>query len=204
MSENIPAGYLRNARGGLDPESMVKPIDKLRDETVAEIVAKAKVLHDQLAEFKRSVFGSLAAFVSISAEQYEVLLGGEKGNLSLRSYDGHYRVERQVQDSLVFDERLQAAKALIDACITEWSADSRDEIKVLINDAFQVDKAGNVNTGRVLRLRQLAIRDEKWLRAMQAITDSLSVVGSRSYVRVYERVGDTDRYQAISLDLASL
>jgi len=204
MSEPVPTGYMRNARGGLDPLSMVKPIDALRDQTVAKIASDAKIISGLLAKFKREAFSDISSFIATSAEQYEVVLGGTKGNVTLRSYDGRFKLERQVQDTLVFDERLQAAKALIDACITEWSADSRDEIKVLINDAFQVDKAGNVNTGRVLGLRRLAISNAKWLRAMQAITDSLSVVGSRSYVRVYERVGDTDRYEAISLDLASV
>jgi len=201
---DIPPGYLRDAQGRLVPESMVKPIDRLRDQTVAKIAADAKLLSDLLGKFKTQAFSDINALVMTSAEQYEVTLGGEKGNVTLRSYDGRFKVERQVQDSLVFDERLQAAKALIDACITKWSADSRDEVKVLINDAFQVDRAGNVNTARVLSLRRLAISDPQWLRAMQAIGDSLSIVGSRSYVRVYERVGNTDRYEAIPLDLASL
>lgn len=204
MSHPVPAGYLRDAQGRLVPEAMVAPIDKLRDQTVARLVDRAKRLSDEMAAFKRLAFQDIAAFLAISAEQYDVQLGGAKGNVTLRSYDGRYRIERQVQDTLVFDERLMAAKALIDECITEWASDARDEIKVLVNDAFQVDKAGNVNTGRVLGLRRLAIKGEKWQRAMQAIGDSLSVVGSRSYVRVYERVGDTDRYEAISLDLAAL
>ena len=41
-------------------------------------------------------------------------------------------------------------------------------------------------------------------RAMDAIADSFVVVGSRSYVRVYERVGDTNQYQSIPLDVAGV
>jgi hypothetical protein len=29
-------------------------------------------------------------------------------------------------------------------------------------------------------------------------------VGSRSYVRIYQRVGDTDRWEPIALDLATV
>ena len=32
--EVIPAGFMKNARGHLVPEKMVKPIDRQRDETV--------------------------------------------------------------------------------------------------------------------------------------------------------------------------
>ena len=67
-------------------------------------------------------------------------------------------IRLQIQDRLVFDERLHAAKTLIDECITSWSENSRDEIKVLVNDAFRVDKTGQINTARVLGLRRHAIR----------------------------------------------
>ena len=39
---------------------------------------------------------------------------------------------------------------------------------------------------------------------MQAIGDACQVVGSKSYIRVYQRVGDTDQYEPISLDIAGV
>ena len=39
---------------------------------------------------------------------------------------------------------------------------------------------------------------------MQAIKDSIQSCGTAVYVRVYERVGDSDQYQAIPLDLAAV
>lgn len=206
MTTNPPApkGFMQNAQGHLVPEKLVADIDKLRDQTVRSLVTRAEALSKALADFKLAAFSDISAFVQTSAEQYDVRLGGDKGNLTLYTYDGRYKLVRQVQENIKFDERLKAAKALIDECITTWSAGSSDEIKVLVNDAFSVDKEGDVSTNRVLGLRRLAIKDEKWVRAMQAIGDSISVVGSRSYVRIYERVGDSDRYRAISLDVASV
>lgn len=198
-----PTGYMQDAAGRLVPESKVKPIDLLRDQLVRDLVAGAVGLNAAIAKFKGHAFGDIAAFVTASAEQYDVRLGGDKGNVSLYSYDGRYKIQRQVQDSIKFDERLKAAKALIDECIFEWSQGSSDNIMVLVNDAFAVDREGDVNTNRVLALRRLNITDPKWLLAMQAIGDSISVVGSRSYVRFYERVGSSDQYRPITLDLAS-
>lgn len=203
-TQSAPPGYMQDPQGRLVPEGMVKDIDKLRDQTVQKIVEAARIANDILRGFKANAFADIAAFVQTSAEQYDVQLGGAKGNVVLYSFDGRFKVVRQVQETIKFDERLKAAKALIDECITEWATNARDEIKVLVNDAFKVDKEGDVSTNRVLSLRRLNIRDEKWQRAMTAIGDALSVVGSRSYVRVYERVGDTDQYRAISLDVASV
>jgi len=204
MEQAIPDGYCKRADGSLVPESLVKPIDRLRDQTIANIVAAAKKLSAQIAAFKGQSFSDIETFIAMSLEQYQVRVGGGKGNVTLVSFDGRFKVVRQVQERLVFDERLQAAKALIDACITSWSEGSRDEIKVLVNDAFRVDQEGQINAGRVLGLRRLAIADEKWQRAMVAIADSVRVLDSKPYIRVYERDSQTDAYRPVVLDVAAV
>jgi hypothetical protein len=99
---------------------------------------------------------------------------------------------------------LQAAKTLIDECIKAWSEGSSPEIQVLVQSAFETDKEGNLNHGRILSLRRYAIKDERWQRAMLAIGESIQVVGSKQYVRFYQRRDDTDQYDAIGLDFASV
>ena len=200
----IPDGYRQDAKGCLVPESMIKPIDRTRDELVRELARQARIVSDGLREFKTRVFADINAFVDLSAEQYDVKLGGKKGNLTLFSFDGAFKVQIAIAEHMVFDERLQAAKHLIDECIIAWSQGSRDEIKVLVQSAFQTDKEGKINTGRVLALRRLDIRDEKWQNAMLAIGESLQVVGSKEYVRFYERIGTSDQYRPISLDVAAV
>lgn len=200
----IPEGFWKDAKGCLVPESMIKPIDRTRDELARDLGLRAKAMSASLRDFKTTVFNDINAFVDLSAEQYDVKLGGKKGNLTLYSFDGAIKIQVAIAEHMVFDERLQAAKHLIDECIIDWSQGSRDEIKVLVQSAFQTDKEGKINTGRVLALRRLDIRDEKWQKAMQAISESLQVVGSKEYIRFYERVGDSDQYQPISLDLAAV
>ncbi|MCA8031994.1 MULTISPECIES: DUF3164 family protein [Burkholderia cepacia complex] len=206
MTENttIPDGYVRDAKGRMVPATLVKPIDQLRDQTVLSLIDDAKRVAQVLAEFKAKAFNDISAFVETSLEQYGVKSGGSKGNVTLVTFDGRYKIVRQIQEHLQFDERLQAAKQLIDECIQDWTQGSRDEIKALINEAFQVDKEGKINTGRVLGLRRLNIQHDKWRTAMQAIVDSVQVTGTKPYVRFYERVGDSDQYVAISLDIASI
>ncbi|BBE51796.1 hypothetical protein OYT1_ch2280 [Ferriphaselus amnicola] len=200
----IPEGYMQDAKGALWPKDTVREIDLLRDDLVREIVSRAKAQSEALAQFKAGVFGDIESFIQLSGEKYGVKMGGIKGNVSLLSFDGRYKVQRAVAESLAFDERLQVAKELIDQCIHEWSQGSRSEIRALINDAFQVDKEGRVNSARILSLRRLDIADEKWNKAMQAIGESIQVAGSKTYFRVYERVGDTDQYRPISLDIAAV
>lgn len=202
-SSQIPDGYMMNAKGHLIPEDKVKEIDKIRDELVKKLVATAKELNAFMQNTKEQLFGEFESFVELSASDYDTKIGGEKGNTTLLSFDGKHKVQLAVSDNLVFDERLQVAKSLIDECLNEWIADSNDNIKALIGNAFQVDKEGKINTRRVLGLRSLQISDEKWVKAMTAISDATQVVSSKEYIRIYER-DDDGKYQQISLDFASV
>ncbi|HFC8543208.1 TPA: DUF3164 family protein [Neisseria weaveri] len=195
--------YRQDAKGNLVPLANIKEIDLMRDELVMEIVGKAQTVQQQMATFKADSMADIAAFVQLSADRYDVALGGKKGNVTLHSFDGAYRVNLSMQDTLVFDEGLHAAKALIDECINEWTEGSRSELKTLINAAFQVDKEGNISTARVLGLRRLEIKDEKWQRAMEALSDSLQVHTSKQFVRVYKR-DEAGDYQLVSLDIAKV
>lgn len=203
-SNTIPQGYWQDAKGALIPEAQIKPIDKARDELVKDIFAKAQALHKTMAAFKAQTFADIAAFVELSAEQYDAKIGGKKGNITLYTFDGKYKIQRAISETLQFDERIQAAKGLIDQCLHEWTAGSRSEIRAIIDRAFDVDKEGNLNTNRILALRRTNIADPRWLKAMDAIAESIQVVGSKSYIRLYERIGDSDQYRPLSLDMAGV
>jgi hypothetical protein len=201
---DIPAGFWMDAQGRLVQESMIKPIDMERDRLVRDLVERADRLNSELTAFKANAFGDIEAFVELSAEQYDVKVGGKKGNVTLYSFDGRYKILRAVQESIAFDERLQAARALIDECLRDWTQGARPEVATIANDAFRTDSQGEIRTARVLALRRLDIKDERWQLAMKAIGEACQVVGSKSYIRAYERVGDSDQYRAISLDIAGV
>jgi len=204
QQSDIPEGYMRNSQGHLVPIDAINDIDIERDQLVQEIVAKAEELSLSLKMFKYRTLGDIQAFIELSMEKYGVKKGGKKGNVSLSSFDGQYKVQRAVNEYISFDERLIAAKELIDECIHEWVESSGKEIRALIEHAFQVDKEGKVSVGRILGLTRLNIQNEKWQQAMSAITDAMQVSGSTTYVRIYQRVGDTDQFESIPLDIASL
>ena len=86
----------------------------------------------------------------------------------------------------------------------EWTEGARPEVVTLVNDAFRTDTKGEVRTANVLALRRLEITDERWQRAMKAIAEACQVVGSKDYIRVHERVGDSDQWRAIPLDIAGV
>lgn len=200
---SVPAGYRINAQGHLVPESQIKPLDTLRDETVMNIVTAARQLRQAMAEFKVASMQQIGDFTDLSAAEYGVEFGGTKGNVSLVSFDGRYKILRAIGEHRVFDERIQAAKKLIDDCISEWSAGADARIMAMVDHAFRVNKQGQIDINQVLGLRSLNIDDVKWNEAMDAAADAIKVTGTSQYLRIYERQGDGS-YKQISLDMAKL
>lgn len=208
MTETVvaaaPTQYKRNALGHLVPVEQIAGLDLIRDELVDKIIKDARHLQAAMRDFKARTLDEMNAFVDLSANEYGTQIGGPKGNFTLSSFDGQYRVAFKKQDSLTFNERLMVAKALIDDLIHAWTQDSRSEIRTLIEHAFQTDKQGNINRGRVLGLLKLKIDDPQWRAAMEAIKDSIEVSQTKGYLMLYQRVGREGQYELISLDMATI
>lgn len=205
-TETIPEGYRQDSAGRLVPEDTIKTIDLMRDDLVMRIADRAEELSQRLRQFKQDTLAEIEAFIETSAQEYGIKLGGDKGNVQLTSYDGRYRVMRANHDSMTFDERLLAAKKLIDECLLDWSGRPGvpNGLVVIANRAFRRNAAGEISVSRVLDLRSHDIEDERWQKAMEIITDSIRVQASITYLRLYKRAGRTDQYDQLPLDIAKV
>jgi hypothetical protein len=189
--------YMRDARGALVPLELVKPADKLEDELVRREMGFAIALSEQ------HLFTNLGEFDALLAQEYKLGKGGAKGNRSYTSYDGLMRVSVRVADLLDFGPGLQAAKALVDECLTEWSADSRPEIRAIVTRAFNTDREGQINRSEIFMLLRLDIAEPRWVEAMRALREAMRVVGSKLYVRIERRARADARWEAVTIDLAA-
>lgn len=194
--------YMQDAKGSLVPLALVKPQHLLEDELVRKVMGHAIALSDQVARFKEHCFDDLGSFEALLAQEYGARVGGEKGNKTLMSHDGLYKVQVQVADAVVFGPELQTAKVLVDECLNEWSEGARDEIRAIVTRAFNTDKAGQINRSEIFMLLRLEIEDPRWKRAMQAIRDAMRVVGSKTYIRCYRRDAQDGAWEPVSIDLA--
>lgn len=195
--------FRQDAKGNLIPIANIKEIDRLRDSTIDEAFDKVLPLQQILAQTKLDVMRDVNAFIDLSVEQYGIKRS-LKGNTTLTSFDGKRRIVIAMSDVLTFDERIQAAKALIDECLNEWSEGARNELKLIVQAAFDVDKQGKINVRKVLALKGYDIDYPKWQRAMTALTDSLHTQMTREYIRFYERDDETGEYVLINLDFAKV
>lgn len=195
--------YMTDAKGSLVPIEVISPTDKLMDETVRKIIGHADDLSEIIKRFKGHSFEDVSAFQSLIEQEYGKKVGGKKGNITLTSFDGCLKVQVQVADLFTFGPELQVAKGLIDECLNEWSENSRVEIRALVNKVFQVDKEGNINRAELFMLLRVNIDDARWNNAMDAIRNSIRIIGSKEYLRFYRRANPNDKWKAVSIDIAA-
>lgn len=196
--------FMEDAKGNLVPVANVKPEDKLQDETVRKIMGFARDLSAQIARFKSHTVADLGSFDALLEQEYGGKIGGAKGNRTYQTIDGCMKVMVQVSDQISFGPQLQIAKALIDECIMEWSEGSRDEIRALVMRAFNTEREGQINKADLFMLLRLNIEDGRWKRAIEAIRNSITVTGSKEYVRFYVRDHPKEEWRAITIDLAKV
>lgn len=194
---------MRDAKGRWTPTSIIDAQDQLEDEVVRKIMFFAGELSAQIRRFKEHTLADIADFMTLLAQNYNVTRGGAKGNLTLTSYDGLSMVKLAVADQIVFGPQLQVAKALVDECLTEWSAESHAALRVIVQGAFETEKEGHVSPAKLFPLLRYEVADERWQQAMAAIRDAIQIRGSKEYLRFYHRPRANARWELVIIDLAA-
>ncbi len=201
--QKAPKGMRLNKDGNPVPERIIDPYKIEQDDFVNALIAKAREQQAQLRAFKELAFGECAAFLDLLGEKYSVERGGRKGNVTFTSYDGRRQVIVAMHDNITFGPELQIAKQLIDEYLRGLTEGANVELKVFVNDVFEVDKQGKLNKRRILDLRQYNIDHPLWIEAMAAIADSISIASTKQYIRFREK-DEYGKFQNIPLDFAAL
>ena len=170
----------------VDPDGIEVPVkyiakdEQERNEAVTTAFEVISKLEKDLEVARDKVFGLVNGYLNSIAARY-----GEKwqGNTEIRDFSHSCKIDIQNSKRLSFDEKLQVAKTKIDECVKLWSAKTDGKIKLIIDKAFSTDKQGNIDTKLVLGLRNIKIDDELWMEAMQLIADSVTVTGTKQYMR---------------------
>ena len=195
--------YMHDVKGNLVPVAAIKTTDLLMDEVVRKIHAYASDLEAQIARFKQHTSDDVYGFLALLAQEYGLVRGGIKGNVMLQSFDGLLRVTVQTAERVTFGPELQAAKALVDECLVEWASTSGPEIQAIVQNAFNVDRQGEVSPPKLFQLLRLKSEDPRGQRAMQAITDSIRPLGTKEYFRFHRRETRTSPWKLVVIDLAA-
>lgn len=195
------ASHVRDQRGCWVPEHLAGEAYLIEDDYVSQVASAALQLNASLARFKALSMAEGIALVELMGQNYGIKVGGDAGNVSFYTYDRLYMVKFARADRIAFGPQIQAARELLEQWVRE--EDGSPALKLLINRAFGFDQEGKIRAAEVFRLATYDIPGATWEKAIQAIRDSVQVIGKAEYMRVYRRIGN-GKYELIPLDLASV
>jgi hypothetical protein len=203
MSETI---YWTNKKGEKVHPDMVRADDKIKHELVIGIMKKVHERRDTLASFKHEIVEDIDTYMELLRSEYnlDVMKDSKLGNITLQSFDGLVKVQVAVSQHIDFDEKLGLAKEKIDQFLKAETKDASPVLKTLVMKVFEVDKKGNINAKQVLALKSYDISEPLWLEAMSIIDDAVEIVGSKSYIRFYERNSVEDKWKNLSLNFSDM
>lgn len=194
--------HVQDAEGRWIDWRLVKTKDQLQDEIVRVIIAYALDLSAQITRFRRHTETDITGIMDVLQQEYGVTIGGPGGNFTLRTFDDLQRVEVKVGKFMEFGPEIHVAKKLIDEYLRDLTSDAIPELKMLVLGAFEVDKKGKLDRQKILDLKKYAITDERWQRAMQAISDADRTVMVREYLHFKHRKSQQDEFKSIVINLA--
>ncbi|CUV65209.1 conserved hypothetical protein [Sulfurovum sp. enrichment culture clone C5] len=198
--------YMINSKGDKVHIDLVKKDDVMRDGLVNELLDEAVAFKGIMGEFRSKAEQKVEDYFEELMAKYNLdpKAKSKKGNITLENFSSTAKVQIAISDKLTFDEKLQLARMKFDEYFEQVTVGSSEEVKMLINKAFSVDKEGKVDVKRILELRSYNIKHPKWVEGVALIEESKKIVSSKSYIRFYKREASDESWKHVSLDIAAV
>lgn len=204
MAANKKKTYI-DAQGNQVPAKYVKMYDKERDRIALRICDRWLAARDALAKVKNETLRDIEKMRTLAEAETGVSLGGEKGNLQFRSFDGGVTVFLDMQAHTEFDERLNVAQQLVMEAVQDMTKNAGDtDLAEIATRAFTPRKSGRLDMYRIRELRSYNVKHPKWIQACEIISECERVIGSRQYIRVQKRDKPDEKPVNIALDIAKV
>ncbi len=187
------------------PAKYVPAYDKTRDRIANKIYDLWAAEERRLHALKAATNALIDEMRKAAADDADVKLGGEKGYLQFRSFDGKVTVKFENARRTEFDERLGMAQELIKEVLKELAegAKSADLVEI-VNHAFSPRKGGTLDMQRIRDLCRLNVGHPKWKKAVEIIRECERTIGHKQYVRVAKRLAPDAEPVPVVLDIAKL
>jgi len=175
-----------DAEGREIPGRFISRQKRKADKVVESVFRDVKRYREQTAKVKQRIEKKVEEYLKYLAEEYKT--GKDwKGNAVIMNIAQDKRIGVQVHTRVEFDERIMIAKQKIDSCLSRWSDGAKEELRMIVQQAFSVNRKGMYDRKQLFGLMKLQIRDKEWQDAMELIKESMQVVIYKTYMYFEER-----------------
>lgn len=204
MANKDDKGNWMNRNGKYVESKHIHKATKRKDFVVTKAFNIAFRLQERMKNDKVRIENLIKKYMKDIAKDAKIKDDAITGNMNLSDYANLISIDINTNDVLKFDENLNVAKALIDKCLKNWTAEGRSEMKAIVNNTFSVDKKGRFNRNAILDLRNIKINNPDWLKAMDYINKSLQIEGTRTYMQFMVRDGIKGKFKRINLNFSNM
>lgn len=196
--------------GNAIPAKHVRPYDRKRDAIANRIFNLWGAEEQRLTALKATTNRLLDEVREAAAKEAGVKLGGAKGYLQFRSFDGRIIIRFENRSKTEFDERISIVQQLIREAIDELATDAGrsgkvQELRKVADAAFKPrGKDGRLDRQRVRDIAAVQVDHPKWRKAAELIRECDKVVGHQEYVRVAKRLAPDQEPNPIILDISKV
>lgn len=203
--EEPPEGWVHVEDGRLKRFADLTEFEQIREELLQPLVQDWMKMWLDMADLSARFDEAFDRLDELNApRQTQRAKAGRPGSVTRYTLDRSLCIARKRADTVRYDEdKLLAAKALIDDCVERWSEGGRDEIKQIAELSFTKNAQGEYSRSGMVRLRRISSSDPKWREAMDKIRDAELVDGVASYKLISVRDAQ-GHYQPLPLDIASV
>lgn len=205
MATSAKTQTLKDHNGYDIPVGSIKSLDLMKHKVANKLAASFKKEQKQLLALKELAFKEADKVYSEQLRTYEFdgkETAAMKGNFTFFSYDKSLKIEVQIGQKLEFDDKINIAKSMIDDYLNELVKGQNSDVVIIINNAF-VTSSGKLDHRKILNLFTLKIKNDKWLKAMEILKDSITSNTTKRYIKVWQR--DTQgEYQIINVQFSAL
>lgn len=192
------------------PAKYVSTYDRKRDAIASRIYGLWGAEERRLTALRATTERLIEELRQAAAKAADVKLGGAKGYLQFRSFDGRIIVRFENVAQIEFDERLSLAQQLIGEAIDDMAGDTSKNAKLaglrkVAEAAFKPrGKNGKLDRQRVRDIANVQVDHPKWRKAADLIRECEQITGHRAYVRVAKRLAPDAPAIPIVLDITKV
>jgi hypothetical protein len=182
------------------PQRFIEKTVKRRERAIDKMFGGAENISSRMLQLKLKVVKTFDDYLNYLAEQNDASwMSNSKGNISLTNFDHTRQVVRKNATRIEYDENINLAKQVADDFLREQSKGAPANLRVLVNEAFEVDKKGRVSPDRIEWLARIQIKHAKWQKFQELVAKSRAIAGSKVYYTLRHRETATDEWQTIKL-----
>ena len=193
----IPAGYVKNAKGWMMPIASVKANDLLEGDFVDNYHCLMEAVGAGCRFLKISAFSESHALVDILVSEAGGSGETEQGKVTLQNLRATRRVVIDRRDTVAFGPEVAAARDRVMACVRKWSDGANANLVQLAMAAFQANGNGELSVSKVASLWRIECDDAEWQGAMTALKDSLRATGTTTYLRFHQRADPDGKWELV-------